>query len=243
MFFGFKDALRPLRKELKLAGADMPKVKQWQKMYEKVKKQKPQIESHYLRVKTALEELDSLLEKMEDDLIYGKEQSNFVWRNAMQVLDKKLKNYGTWLMNYENSFDHDFLIGKADTEFHLTYTTLLKLCMQELKQEIEVILIQSEVENLMALVKEALEKTCPDFKALAFFMMQHSENELEELPHFEKLNKISGLYEDEFLSPMRNILLEAFKSTNQKMSILLEKSDLEPEERAEYILEDKIWNL
>lgn len=243
MFFGFWDALKPLRKELKVAGADMSQVKQWQKMYEKVKKQIPQIENHYWKVKSALEELKDILEKMENDLVYGKEQSNFAWRNAIQVLDKKLKSYGKCLKNYENSFDHDFLIGKADTEFHLTYATLLKLCMEELTQEMEVILLQSEVENLMALVNEALEKPCPNFKALTFFLVEHSEKELEEFPHLEKLNTISVLYDVEFLSPMRSILLKAFSNTNSKMSILSEKSHLEPEERAAYLLEDKIWNL
>ena len=148
-----------------------------------------------------------------------------------------------WLKNYENSFDHDFLIGKADTEFHLTYRTLLKLCMQEVTQEIEVILMQSEVENLMALVKEALQKPCPNFKALTFFLLEHSEEELEKLPHLEKLNTIQVLYEEQFLSPMKQLLLQAFENTNAKMSILSEKSDLKPEERAIYLLEEKVWNL
>ena len=72
MFFLLKDTLRPLRKELKMAGVDISKVKQWQKIYEKVKKHSPQIEQHYIGVKTALEELESVLEKLENDLIYGK---------------------------------------------------------------------------------------------------------------------------------------------------------------------------
>ena len=38
IFFGFRDTLKPLKKELKLAGADMMAVKNWQKEYEKVKK-------------------------------------------------------------------------------------------------------------------------------------------------------------------------------------------------------------
>ena len=62
------------------------------------------------KVKTALKELKDVLEKMENDLVYGKEQSNFTWRNAIQVLDKKLKSYGKWLQSYENSFDHDFFL-------------------------------------------------------------------------------------------------------------------------------------
>lgn len=243
MFFLLKDTLRPLRKELKMAGVDSSKVKQWQKIYEKVRRQSPQIEHHYIRVKNDLKELESMLKKLENDLIYGKEQNSFAWRNAIQVLDKKLKNYGMWFKNYENSFDHDFLIGKADTEFHLTYATLLELCMQGLTQEIEVILMQSEVENLMAFVQEALQKPCPNFKALTFFLLEHSEEELEELPHLEKLNTILALYEEQFLDPMKQLLLQAFENTNAKMPILSEKSDLKPEERATYILEEKVWNL
>ena len=44
IFFGFKDTLKPLKKELKLAGADMSAVKNWQKLYEQVKKKAPQMQ-------------------------------------------------------------------------------------------------------------------------------------------------------------------------------------------------------
>uniref|UniRef100_UPI004056DEB2 hypothetical protein n=1 Tax=Agathobacter sp. TaxID=2021311 RepID=UPI004056DEB2 len=242
MFFGSKDVLKPLRRELKLAGADMSAVKSWQKMYEKIKKEKPQIESHYFHVKEDLEELDSVLKELEADLTSGKEQGSFVWRNPMQVLGKKLKSRGMQLEDYENSFVHDLLIGEQDEEFHLTYTTLLRLCTQQIAEN-DILLLLSEVENLIALTEEALKKECPDFRALAFFDIRRSYKELLELPHFEKLNRISELYEKEFLSPMRSILLEAFKNANEKMPILQENKHLNPEERAEYILEVKIWNL
>ena len=242
IFFGFRDTLKPLKKELKLAGADMSAVKNWQKLYEQVKKKAPQMQHTYDDVKNALQELSDILKHMEIDLADREESNYFAWRNPMQVLNEKLKTYGEQLEFHKNNFNHDFLISEEDTEFHLSYATLLKFCLEGIEEH-EMLFMQSEVENLMAITKEALQKECPDFKALAFFDMRRSANELLELPHFEKITQISDFYENEFLTPMQEILLEAFKNAKEDMSILLEKKDLSEKERIDYILKEKIWDL
>ena len=242
IFFGFKDTLKSLKKELKLAGADISAVKNWQKLYEQVKKQAPQMQYHYDCVKCALEELLDILKNMEIYLADRGESNHFVWRNPMQLLNEKLKTYGEQLEFHKNNFSHDFLISEEDTEFHLSYATLLKFCLEGIEEH-EILFMQSEVENLIAITEESLEKECPNFKALAFFDIQRSVNQLVEFPHSEKINQISNFYESEFLSPMRAILLEAFKNTKEDMPILTEHKHLTLTERADYILKEKIWNL
>ena len=53
----------------------------------------------------------------------------------------------------QNNFDHEFLVNKEDQEFHSTYDTILRLGMKALNASDQKLLLQSEIENLLALLK------------------------------------------------------------------------------------------
>lgn len=218
MLFG-EDSLKGLKKELKSAGADMGFVKSWQKTFDKVKKGSQQIESQYSQAKKELEQVHSVLKKMEENLISMKSDlENSTYRNAMGNDAKELKKY-------QGHFNQEFLIGKEDKEFHLTYQTLLNLCSKGCKEQKDVLILQSEVENILAVTEEALAKEWPDFRAMAYFYLDRTDKEIFDLPHADKVVEVNRIYEREFLAPMRDILIKSFG-----------------EERAKRTLEVDVWN-
>ena len=78
---------------------------------------------------------------------------------AEQTADRK--EFGRLLKDLrqmQNNFDHEFLVSKEDQEFHSTYDTILRLGMKALNASDQKLLLQSEIENLLALLKENLEK-------------------------------------------------------------------------------------
>lgn len=213
----FDDSLKGLKKELKAAGADMTFVKNWQKSYDKVKKQSTVMESKYIKAKADLEAVMGCLKDMEQLLISAKETVGF------GEVKKKLLVFAKDMKKYKSSFVYEFLIGKEDKEFHLIYDTILalisSLCQKEQAEISELLILQSEVENLMAMTKEALEKAWPDFRAMAYFYLEHTDEELLQLPHPDKIKLIKKKYQDEFFCPMKQVL-EAALGTERASKVM-----------------------
>ena len=127
MFFGFEDSLRELKKELKAEGIDVPFIKDWQKSYDKVKKQSAVLKSQYTQAKSDLQAVYQTLQEMEQKLIAG-------------TLD--LSSEARMLKQYKMSFNQEFLIGKEDKEFHLTFQTIISLCESKLSTQKDVLILQ-----------------------------------------------------------------------------------------------------
>ena len=218
MLFG-EDSLKGLKKELKNVGADMSFVKGWQKIYDKVKKGTKQIEMQYTQAKVELEQVHTVLKKMEQTLISIKaDLQNPSYKGYITECARDLKKY-------QGHFNQEFLIGKEDKEFHLTYQTILNLCAKGCGTQKEVLILQSEVENILAVTEEALEKNWPDFRAMAYFYLNRTDREIFDLPHSDKVAEVTRIYEKEFLNPMRTVLEKSLG-----------------EERARQILEVEVWN-
>ena len=217
MLFG-EDSLKGLKKELKSAGADMSFVKGWQKSFDKVKKGYTQLESQYDVAKKELKQVHIILKKMEQLLISMKEDvSNVSYRSILRECERDMKKY-------QGHFNQEFLISKEDKEFHLTYQTILSLCGNVSQDAKDVLILQSEVENILAVSEEALEKEWPDFRALSYFYLERTDREIFDLPHSDKVAEVNRVYETEFLAPMRQVLIRSFG-----------------EEKAKDVLEVQIW--
>ena len=218
MLFG-EDSLKGIKKELKSAGADMSFVKDWQKSFDKVKKGSIQIGGQYTQAKKELEQVHTLLKKMEQALISSKsDMNNPSYKGLLSECARDLKKY-------QGHFNHEFLISKEDKEFHLTYETILPLCSKGFKEQRDILILQSEVENILAVTEEALSKEWPSFRAMAYFYISRTDKEIFDLPHSDKVAEINRIYEKEFLAPMRQVLTECFG-----------------EEKANYTLEVDVWN-
>lgn len=206
MLFG-EDSLKGLKKELKTAGADMSFVKGWQKSYDKVKKNSVQIGAQYEQAKKELEQVHAILKKMEQSLIDR--------NDALNECAKELKTY-------QGHFNQEFLIGKEDKEFHLIYQTILNLCAKGCATQKDILILQSEVENILAVTEEALEKNWPDFRAMAYFYLERTDREIFDLPHSDKVAEVSSIYEMEFLAPMRTVLTKCFGEERAKQIMEVE---------------------
>ena len=97
-----------------------------------------------------------------------------------------------------------------------TYDTILRLGTKALNAPDQKLLLQSEIENLLALLKENLEKEEPEIAALTFYYQFGSDQELAQLPPAEKLSKITYLYECEFRRPILRLLESGISSARQQ---------------------------
>lgn len=210
--FGFDDSLKTLKRELKEAGADVTPIRDWQKNYDKVRKQTPVLEGQYQTARKELELVLAVLKQLEQYLIAG------------NVDRSGLENYTRELKKYQGHFNLEFLISKEDTDFQSTYDSILKLSNKGIHSQSEALILQSEVENLLAVTVEALDKEWPDFRAMAFFYIERTDRELFDLPHADKVAKVLRIYDNEFIKPMRDCMLE-------KLS----------EARVNQIMEDELW--
>lgn len=207
--FGFEDSLKDLKKELKTSGADVSFVKTWQKSYDKVRKQSAALKAEYTKAKMDLESVYQSLKTMEQKLIAG---------------DSDLSSEVKGLRQYKTSFNQEFLIGKEDKEFHLTFATILSLGEKKNSAQKDMLILQSEIENLLAVTKEALEKAWPEFRAMAYFYIERTDRDIIDMPHTEKVSYVQRIYEDEFIKPMMQVLESALG-----------------DERAKFVMEVELW--
>lgn len=212
MFLGFDDSLKRWKKELKDAGVNMTEVRQWQKSYDKVKTQSLVLEKQYTTAKEELETVLQLLLDMKQKLI-GANRS----RETMAHFSKELKKY-------QGHFRQEFLVSAEDAEFHSTYEGILRQCEKDMNEKQNVLILQSEIENLIAVTKEALERKWPDFRALAFFYIAGADSEIAQLTHADKMERVHKIYETEFLTPFSECL-------NGKIA----------KERIKKIMEEELW--
>ncbi len=230
MLFGFNDELKPLRQELKSTGADMDAVREWTKTFDKVKNNYPKVQNLYLTEREKLEQLQSTLKHMEECFVEG--------GNVKQALSKDVEQ----IKGMKDFVGHEFLIDKGNTEFELTFSRMKKAVVSMDKYaENDMLFLHSETENLLDMVKEALEKESPNLHALAYFVVTQDVKQLAELPHNEKVKKIKRIYDREFIKPMERILSVAMDKANAGMPVLSQNADKTKEERINYILEEWIW--
>lgn len=202
--FGRNDFVENVKSALAAVDCDMGAFRSWQKMYDKLKKKKSEQEDRYRRCREQTKRVQEDAQLMEHMLT-----------TAQSVDGKEFGRLLKDLRQMQNSFDHEFLVSKEDQEFHSTYDTILRLGTKALNAPDQKLLLQSEIENLLALLKENLEKEEPEIAALTFYYQFGSDQELAQLPPAEKLSKITYLYECEFRQPILRLLENGISRAGQ----------------------------
>lgn len=206
--FGRNDFVENVKSALAAVDCDMGAFRSWQKMYDKLKKKKSEQEDRYRRCREQTKRVQEDAQLMEHMLT-----------TAQSVDGKEFGRLLKDLRQMQNSFDHEFLVSKEDQEFHSTYDTILRLGMKALNASDQKLLLQSEIENLLALLKENLEKEEPKIEALTFYYQLGSDQELAQLPPAEKLEKITYFYEHEFRQPILQLLENGISRAGQLKDI------------------------
>lgn len=202
--FGRNDFVENVKSALAAVDCDMGAFRSWQKMYDKLKKKKSEQEDRYRRCREQTKRVQEDAQLMEHMLT-----------TAQSVDGKEFGRLLKDLRQMQNSFDHEFLVSKEDQEFHSTYDTILRLGTKALNAPDQKLLLQSEIENLLSLLKENLEKEEPEIAALTFYYQFGSDQELAQLPPAEKLEKITYFYEHEFRQPILQLLENGISRAGQ----------------------------
>ena len=207
--FGEDRRIRELKKRLSQAGCDMEVVKNWQRQLERMQKQYPVQCQQFDNARKSLLEVEAYAKNIEALLV----------RRDAWTPDKKRELFSIQkeLKKRKNTYIHEFLVSKEDKDFHLTYETIVKLIDQFDGSGDHAIILQSETENLLAMIKEDLEKEIPDMLALTYFYIVGSDRELVDLPPKERLEKIKRVYEMEFIRPMERQLTIAKDMTEEQL--------------------------
>lgn len=196
-----RDDLKDVRDALKQADCDKAEFKLWQKKYEKLAKQMPSVRGQYENARAAVVRVEAIVQDLVERIV----QKQISDRSDKRIFADGLKE----LKKMQNSVDHEFLISRDDKEFHSTYDSILRLGIGALEPSDQRLILQSEMENLLDLLREHMDKEQPSFLELAFFYQEHSDRELVNLPHSKRIQKIQDIYRNDFLRPIENLMLEA----------------------------------
>lgn len=202
---------------LQNAGADMTAVRHWFKKLERVKKSVSAVGGRYRIATDALRKTEELVMHMDELLVSDsialdgrRKQGNAdeirVTGNIreMNALSRELKKL-------RNRFDHTFVVAAEDEEFHLIYDTVIRLSASYKGTDVEQLLLQSEAENLLDLMREHLQREQPDIFALCYFYLEKDDKLLKELPPQERVAKVNRICRREFMEAMEQMLREYLK--------------------------------
>ena len=193
--FGRNEFTKEVKAALEETGCDRGTFRNWQNVYRKWEKKRKCETARYKKCRRQMLRVQEDAQLMEHMLT----RETKIDVRAFGQLLKELKQ-----MN--GSFYHAFLVDQTDADFQSTYETILRLGVKALESEEQTLFLQSEIENLQALLEDDLKKPQPQMDALAYYYIDWSDFDLEPLTQQERLDTVGQIYEQEFRAPLLQLL-------------------------------------
>ena len=201
---GMEEDTKKYKTALLLAGADPKIVKSWMKTYDKTKRNSIAVAGHYYSLREDLNRILNELEEMEQMIIDDSINSS-MGKNRFTELIKDFKRFA-------GKADNEFLISKADKDFHTTLDSIVDLGSKYIADGANKLILQSEVENMISITKEGLDRDKPDMFALTYYYLKRSDKDLAELTFSDKVIEINRVFREEFVEDIMEQMLLAVKT-------------------------------
>lgn len=205
MFQEFEEELKALKRALQVSEVDGKSIKSWFALYEKVKKQAEITAVAYEKACQSVLVIQDKAKGLEKLLVDTSEWNS----SALHTLQSILAD----LKKMQGNYEHEFLVGKDHDDYQTTYRSILHL--GETFDGKDKIIFQSEVENLISMNTEIIERPQPNYKHLGFFEVNREVEDLSDLPYQEKIRKIGSLYENDFVRPFQKLVLQAMEQADR----------------------------
>ena len=189
-----EEILKKIKNIMQKAGCDMSAVRNLRKSLEKAQKQLPGMSAKYKAAKEAATQVEALAKRLEE-LLLCPDGHDKVW--SRQVLD-----IGRTLKKIRGSFAHEFVISGVDKEFYLTYDSLIALIGAVTTNTPDFLIMRSETENLLDLLKETQQRPQPPLLELSYFYLAHTDAELVGLSVAEQIQLLKSNMREQFVMPM-----------------------------------------
>lgn len=189
---GIDEESKRIRTAMLSCGGNASIIKPWIKKLDKIKKNSVSVASKYYKLRDDLTRTLDELEELEDLMIGYKELTPGEKKRFLEIM-KDFKSL-------KGKADNDFLISKADTDFHTTLESILALGPKYVDNNENGIILHSEIENMIEVTKEGLDREKPDMFALTYYYMDHTDADLAELTFADKVIEINRVFNQDFVS-------------------------------------------
>lgn len=226
MLLGLDSEEKKLKTALEVTGADMVFVKNWLKLYERTKKSAAYVVKSYYAARNSLVELQENLRILEK-LVIGFPVLALEQKKLFRELIRDMKKL-------QGNAGNEFLISREDRDFHTTLESVVKLSEQYIFGECDGIIFRSEIENLIDLTDEGMQREKPDLFALGYFYLNRTDEELSGMTMAEKKAKIERVFYQEFALEM----IEQMSQCIQRADGMWEKYHTDHSRKMNHLMED-----
>ena len=169
-------------KKLTLAGMDRKTAKNRMEMLSSLVTEGYYQNKVYAKSKVQIGFAMMLIEKLMEEM----------HKKDVQTIRERLKKLSSVL----GEVFHECTIREDDMDFSVTCTYIKS--MAEIYDDVQCVIVQSELENLLHLFTEVKEWEEPDFCALAFFLKYGKKSELGELANCLRNERIIHYYREQY---------------------------------------------
>lgn len=192
--FGNDFEVKELQIRAEHAGADMATINAWIKSLPKIRRRYNVICTKYVKAFDTMIWFSRFIGEM-----YRKLATPGAWKfSEKREVKTKLREF----KSYRHLMLTDFALTEEDTEFLLTYDTIIRQLWNYDGSEDMRICLRSEIENMDVMIDERFDPNMVEPLDIAIFYMRHTFEEVRDLPLRTRVETVEGLNRKEFYEPI-----------------------------------------